>query len=197
MGFVNDYSNLTGQCTLSGGCIGDQLDTQFNAGRAIVRGVEAGGALEFRVRPGVSAALSGNYTLSDARFGSSFVSGCPQFGAVQTGDFLPYVPLHQGSARASVDHDRLSVSLGSTARSGMLDAADTWPPDDLDVPALILVDAATSWRFTDRLSMYGTVTNLGNSTRIESWRPFGARPTAPRQVMLGIKMQARPDAAGG
>ena len=34
-----------------------------------------------------------------------------------------------------------------------------------------------------------TATNLLGSTAITSWRPVGARPTAPRTVMVGIKAE--------
>src|SRR5690606_34943692 len=47
--FVNDYSNITGTCTASSGCNSNQLDLQFNGGKARVLGVESRLAQGFSV----------------------------------------------------------------------------------------------------------------------------------------------------
>ncbi len=41
VGFFNDYKDLTGTCTLSGGCDEDNEGQQFNGGAVWVYGLEA------------------------------------------------------------------------------------------------------------------------------------------------------------
>ncbi len=188
--FANDYVNLTGQCTISGGCIGDDLDLQFNAGRVWVTGVEAAAQTEGLLAGRLWLPLQVNGTFTDTRFRNSFTSGFPQFGRVTEGESLPYVPRWTGSARTGVESlaRRVSLSVGVTARSGMLDAAGELPGGEMDVPPLLLLDAAAQAAVTDRVRLYATGTNLTGSKALESWRPFGARPTAPLQVMVGVKV---------
>lgn len=188
VGFVNDYANLTGQCTLSGGCTDDQLGQQFNGGKVRVYGLEAVAGWTVNLPGRLALETTGTYTLTISSFRTGFVSGFPQFGTVEKGDSLPYVPVHQGSAKLGLTHRRFGGSVKVQARSGMRDAAGSGPLTDLDVPGRALVDLA-AWAQLDRhLRVYSTLTNVGNSQALESWRPFGARPTAPRQLMVGLKL---------
>ena len=190
VGFVNEYDNLTGQCTISGGCNGDALDQQFSGGAARVHGLEA--SLQHVVLlPGAfSMPLMGSYTFTRGQFRTGFVSEFPQFGEVDEGDYLPYVAEHQGYGRLSVAHPRFDVGVGVSARSAMLDAAGQWPAGENDVPSLVLLDGGLRAFVTDRLTAYATGTNLTGSTAITSWRPIGARPTAPLQVMVGVEVRS-------
>ena len=70
----------------------------------------------------------------------------------------------------------------------MRDQAGQGPLTDLDVPALLLLDAAVEAQVTRGVSVYATGNNLTNSRAIVSWRPFGARPTAPLRVMAGVRV---------
>ncbi|MCB9742180.1 MAG: TonB-dependent receptor [Alphaproteobacteria bacterium] len=193
VGFFNDYKNLTGQCTISGGCVDEQLDTQFNGGAAWVYGAEAALRHVFLPAGAFTLPLDATYTFTRSRFRTAFVSSFPQFGSVSVGDSLPYLPEHQGSLRLSLQHRRGSLSLGGVVRSGMLDAAGTFPVSEQDIPPLFLLDAAAHVQVNPRVQLYATGSNLTNSTAITSWRPFGARPTAPLQVMVGVKVTPAPE----
>lgn len=186
-GYFNHYDNLTGQCTLSGGCTEEQIDQQFNGGKAWVYGAEAAGGLEARLPNGMRIPVSATYTLSMSSFRTGFISGFPQFGAVAVGDHLPYVPVHQAGLRVGLDMERLRLAVGLSTRSGMRDHAGQGPLTETDVPAQALLDVAAHVPLDDVLEGYVTVNNLLDTRTIESWRPFGARPTPPRQVMLGIR----------
>ncbi|MBX2801703.1 MAG: TonB-dependent receptor [Myxococcales bacterium] len=191
VGYVNDYVNLTGQCTISGGCDGDLLDQQFNGGRVWVAGVEAVAQREWLLPGRVRLPVEATYTYTFTRFRTGFVSGFPQFGNVAIGDALPYVPAHQGALQVSLASPRVRLGAAVRGRSGMLDAAGTFPvPDIGGIPALVTVDAALDVRLTDHWLLYVTGSNLGNALPVVAWRPFGARPQAPRQLMLGIKVDA-------
>ncbi len=188
VGFFNQYQNIVGACTLSGGCDGAQLDTQFNGGEARVLGLETLGGTTVMLPGAFSLPLSFTYTFTQAQFQTTFDSDFPQYGEVRRGDYLPYLPQHQGSAQLALAHPRFDLGLGMSARSGMLDRAGIYPARDTDIPALVLLDASARVWATDWLQVYATGSNLTGETATTSWRPLGARPTAPRQFMVGIKV---------
>ena len=190
VGFVIDYTNLTGQCTLSGGCVGDGLDQQFNGGEVWVYGAEAVAGHAVLLPGDFSLPAEVTYTWTESRFRTGFASSFPQFGTVEVGDSLPYVPQHQGSARLTLKHPRFRLGVSATARGGMLNEAGAWPVTDTDVPGLVLLDAAGDVQLTDRWQAYVTGTNLTGEDAVTSWRPVGARPTPPLQVMVGLRLRA-------
>ncbi len=192
VGFHNEYSNLTGQCTLSGGCDGNQLDSQFSGGAARVRGIESSAGWVLMLPGPFSMPVEGSYTWTDGQFRTTFSSAFPQFGEVSAGDALPYVPQHQAYGRVTLAHPRFDVGAGLSYRSALLDQAGTWPASPTDVPPLTLLDGGVRFFAHDRVTVYSTGTNLLGSTAITSWRPMGARPTAPLQVMVGVEVRAAP-----
>ena len=188
VGFYSAYENMTGQCTLSGGCSDAQLDTQFNGGEAVVRGVEASGKQAVVVGGGWRVALDGSYAWTDARFAADFLSQFPQFGAVVSGDHLPYVPTHQGSGALVFEHDRGQLATRLSGRSSMRNAAGSGDESGPQaIPSHYSLDLAGQLRIHSHFTLYGTVSNLTNKQTIASWRPFGARPTHPRKWMVGLR----------
>lgn len=188
VGFYSAYENMTGQCTLSGGCTDAQLDTQFNGGEAIVRGVETSGKQLLSVGGGWNMTIDASYAWTDARFAADFLSKFPQFGAVESGDLLPYVPVHQGSGAVGVEHDRGQLTARLSGRSGMRNAAGSEDePEAQKVAAHHSLDIAAQFNINEHFTLYGNVTNLTDKQTIASWRPFGARPTHPRKWMVGLK----------
>ncbi len=186
VGFFSDYANITGQCTLSGGCTDAQLDTQHNGGSATVAGIETSAGHIFNIGAGWRLGLDAAYALTQAQFGSNFSSDFPQFGMVTAGDALPYVPTHQGSAALRFEHDRGHLSTRVSGRSAMRNQAGTNTEDQPIDPSMSL-DVATEFRCFEHLSATASVTNLTNHRTIASWRPYGARPTAPRIWTIGLK----------
>ena len=73
----------------------------------------------------------------------------------------------------------------------MLDAAGQYPATPLDVPELVLIDGGFRVMPTERITVYANGTNLANKATVTSWRPLGARPVAPRQVMVGLELRSR------
>ncbi|MCO4770973.1 MAG: TonB-dependent receptor [Deltaproteobacteria bacterium] len=190
IGFYNGYENLTGQCTFSGGCRDDQLGDQFNAGRVHVFGLEAllGGEIDLPQGFGLYGRVT--YTLTGSRFASTFVSGFPQFGLVEAGDELPYVPVHQGSANVGFRFPIGTIELGAKAQSAMRDVAGqgTIAPTEL-IPAYVVLDLAANVQISEYVVVYATVNNLTNRKYMVSRRPFGARPGMPLQAMVGAKLR--------
>ena len=191
VGFLNEYSNLTGQCTMSSGCDDDALGAQFNGGRARVRGLESS-LKHILLLPGAfSLPIQGSYTYTQGQFRTAFESSFPQFGQVDVGDYLPYVPQHQGYGRVTLAHERFDLGVGVAYRSEMLDAAGQYPATPLDIPELVLIDGGFRVMPTERITVYANGTNLANKATVTSWRPLGARPVAPRQVMVGLELRSR------
>ena len=189
VGFFNDYSNITGQCTFSAGCSGEQIDQQFNGGAAHVYGAEAVFGTDLPAGAQLSVPLNASYALTQGHFTTSFNSSFSQYGQVQAGDVLPYVATHQAHLQAGLRHSRWSLNVGMSYRSAMLDRAGNL--GEADIPELLLVDASAHFSLARDWELYATGTNLTGATAVTSWRPFGARPAAPLQIMAGIKWSPR------
>jgi Fe(3+) dicitrate transport protein len=190
VGFFNDYENITGACTMAGGCTGDAVDRQYNGGAAWIYGVETVLGDTILLPGQAHLAVELTYAFTQAEFKTSFTSDFPQFGSVTVGDRLPYVPEHQGAATLAMVTPTWALHIGATTRSGMLDTAGTFPPTEHDIPALFLLDAGGNLRLKGRFKLYAAATNLTGSSGITSWRPMGARPTAPFQIFAGVKLDA-------
>lgn len=191
IGFWSDYQQISGLCTLSAGCDPSQLDVQFGGGAATVVGLEALAGQEVPVRGDVVLRGQATYTFTHAVFDGAFTSEFAQWGAVQAGDALPYVPAHQGTLEVGGEHPRGGGSVLARYRGEMRDVAGqgTLPADER-VPALFLVDLAAHGAVTPAVSLTATVTNVLGADATESYRPFGARPTAPRTWLLGVRAGA-------
>ncbi len=185
--FGSDYTNLVGACTFAAGCGDDDVGLQFNGGQVRIGGVESSLGDVVPLTPGLSMPVQASYTLTATSFQSDFVSAFPQFGSLQAGDQLPYVPTHQAHLRVGLNSERLGADIGATARSGMRDAAGQQTP--AEVPALFTLDAAGHMDVDDHITLYTTMTNVLGATTTVSLRPFGSRPTAPRQLMVGVKVR--------
>ena len=187
IGFVNDYSNLTGQCGFSTGCTGDMIDRQFNGGSVLVWGLEAAGSWRFEVGR-FSIPLRLTYTYTGSSFREAFESEDPTFGDVSEGDELPYVPGHQGQLQGGLEHERAGFHVIGTYVSEMREQAgqgdEAERTDDY-----VMVDAVAWWQAIDRLRIYVRGENLLNDDPIASRRPFGARPVRPLTVQVGAKVE--------
>lgn len=187
IGYFNDYSNLTDVCTLSSGCVDQNLDRQFDAGEAQIYGLEATLKHELRFK-GFRLPLSGAYTLTKTRFLNDFDSDDPIYGQVFSGDELPYVPLHQVNATIGVEHRHATLNVSGTYASAMREVAGSGPVEDtLATDAWFVVDVSGSVRLRRWLELYANVRNVSNERFLVSRRPYGARPNAPRWVQIGLK----------
>jgi Fe(3+) dicitrate transport protein len=187
VGFWSEYSNITGECTGSAGCVDDAINRQFNGGAARIVGLEALGSMVIPLPADIELVPQVTYTLTSARFLSDFTSSNPIWGVVRTGDLIPYVPTHQGSARLIVNRQALSVSVGAEFSSGFVEEAGdgTGQPT---VPGRVLLDATASYR-VGAFQFYAQGTNLTNQQVVVARRPFGARPLAPLAVQAGVRVQ--------
>ncbi len=190
-GFWSEYANVTGSCTNSSGCVGDDVFQQFNGGRARVLGLEVLGSRRQRVGGGVTLVGDAAYTLTQAIFLSSFSSADPVWGNVVEGDSIPYVPAHQLSLRLRAERGPVELGMGVVYYGEVREIAGQGPiSDEVRVPGRWLIDATASWSFGDA-KIYATGTNLANRHDLVARRPFGARPVAPLMIQVGLKYSFR------
>ncbi len=190
VGYWSEYQNLVGACTFSAGCAEEALDAQLSGGRARITGLEAVFGQEHAVGRGVEVSSEVTYTYTYARFLTSFLSTFPQYGDVDAGDALPYVPEHLGALRFSVAHPRVTASLAANLRGAMRDIAGAGEiPASERVPTSFTVDLSVEVPVWGPVAAYATATNVTNRANLESFRPFGARPSAPATVLVGIRIR--------
>ena len=190
VGFVNDYTNLTGQCAGSAGCSPDLLDRQFNGGDVLVLGVEVAGQWSFELARELELPVRLSYTFTRGTFQTAFESDNPVFGIVEEGDEIPYVPSHQARVQAGLLGDRWAVHAGATYVGEMRETAGQGEPEDGELPLTddyVLVDAVGAYTVFEGVELYLRVENLFDARPIVARRPFGARSTSPLTAQIGLR----------
>lgn len=188
IGFVNDYSNLTGQCAFATGCSDGMLDRQFNGGSVLVYGVEAVAAWRFALGNDFVLPARVTYTFTGSSFRTAFTSEDPTFGDVVVGDELPYVPEHQGQVQVGLEHPRAGFRVVGSFVGEMREEAGQGPtPEELSTDRLAMVDVIAFTQLRPRLRLYLRLENVFDQQPIASRRPFGARPVRPFMVYIGLK----------
>jgi Fe(3+) dicitrate transport protein len=197
IGFFNDYSNLTGQCTLSSGCPSDLLDQQHNGGQVHVYGLEALLGYEALLPEGFILKPSLSYTWTGSRFRTTFNSPSPHFGQVREGDSLGYVPEHRGAVTLGLLHSLGGVELSFSGQTEMRDVPGQGEVARAEgIPAQYSMDLNAQLRITSRAQLYVTLTNITNQAQMVSRRPYGARPGRPFHAMVGLKIDLQPQDDG-
>ncbi len=187
--FLSDYQNVTGECSGAGGCSAELIDRQFNGDAATILGIEASAAHTPHIGK-LSFPLRASYTWTYTRFRTSFASDNPQFGSVEVGDHLPYVPQHQFSLQAGAEWKALALNAQLLYVGRMRDEASQGPLASVvatDVQAYL--DAMASVAVHRNVRIYLRGENLLNVSPIVSYRPFGARTGRPLLVQLGVQAE--------
>lgn len=187
IGFYNDYSNLKAVCTASSGCNG-ALDEEFNGGEVELWGVELAANGEWTLNNGLKLGATLAFTHSRSEFQTDFVSNFAQWGTVQTGDELPYLPENQANIGVNIGTSTWRVSANVKFVGEMLEAAGTGTElEGLSTEAHTVLDLSSWYQFNNALKIYGKLDNVTDTVEIVSRRPFGARPGKPRQLIAGFK----------
>ena len=187
IGFYNDYSNLKGACTFSSGCT-QKLDQEFNGGEVDVYGIEASTSISWQLTDSLTVPVKVAYTYSQSEFQNSFDSTFSQWGSVEVGDELPYLPEQQLSIETGLQAEYWQASLMFKYITEMSEAAGSNTElEGLTTDALIQVDFSAWYQVNKQIKLYGKVDNITDEEVIVSRRPFGARPGKPRQVIVGVK----------
>lgn len=188
VGYWNDYSNLLGDCGFSSGCATDQVDDQFNAGDVDVYGVEALASWSFPLVGSWRLPARISYTLTQSRFNGAFTSVNPQYGSVEEGDELPYVPEHRGSLRLGVTDEVFEFFVNASYTGEMREEAGQGQ-DGLFTDNFAMLDVLVRYEILEGVRLYARGENLTNTQPIASRRPFGARPVRPLVIQGGVKAE--------
>jgi Fe(3+) dicitrate transport protein len=185
--YVSDYDNLTAICTFSSGCLTANVDTQTNAGEVRTEGVELGWKHtlshgSFQIPVGVT------YTYTSSEFEEGFISSNPQFGVVQPGFELPYVPKHRANLNVGLLKEDWGLQLSLTFVDEMRDQAGTGSlAAGQGSDALTTLDLAGHYKPHPNWTLSARVDNATDDVEVVSRRPFGARPSKP----LTVRLEAR------
>jgi Fe(3+) dicitrate transport protein len=186
--YFNDYDNLVGTCTLSsgGGCT---LGDQFDGGEVEMYGLELSAATELDLGNGLRIPLRTSYTYSQAEFQKGFASGFDEWGDVQPGDELPYLPEHQLQLGAGLAGRRWRTDLTATYVDEMRVVAGSGSPArDERVDDHWVLDLAATFDLTEQVALFARVENLLDEDYLAARRPAGARPGRPQTALLGVNV---------
>ena len=185
IGFFSDYDNLLGRCRVSdSGC--DPGD-EFNGGGVEIAGLELNARAETSFADG-QLGTGIVYTYTDSSFQTTFLSGFSQWGLVQAGDELPYLPEQQMRLEADFGRGPLTLQAAVKVLDGAREVAGSGTPEPgLRTEAHTTLDLGVGWQFTDSLRVQLLVRNATDEAAIVAHRPFAARPNVPRTVLLRVK----------
>lgn len=189
IGFYSDYSNLKGTCTFSSGCT-TQLNQEFNGGEVDIYGLEFTASHQLAFDSSWNMPISLAYTFTQSEFQNSFESEFSQWGSVTQGDELAYLPEHQINLQISLKGVKWQVNTSFKYMSEMLESAGlNTELSGLNTESMINIDLSASYQYNSQLKLYTKIDNLSDEINIVSRRPFGARPSKPRQVIAGLKYE--------
>lgn len=186
VGFWNEYGNLVGTVTASTG--GNQdIGAQFDGGEARIRGVEAVFGYDLTTGP-LAIPVALNYTYTRAEFLNAFASGFGEWGTVEPGDRLPYLPEHLFGARCGLAHRQWRLDLSATYIDAMRTRAGSGEPNRGErTDAALILDLAAGWTVMAETELFVRVRNLTDKTYVTSRRPAGVRPGQPRITLAGVR----------
>lgn len=191
IGYYNDYDNLVGTCTESsgGGCaIGDQ----FDGGEVRVYGLEAqlGYVLTEVAGSALSMPLRAAYTYTQGEFRNSFASDFEEWGDVNSGDELPYLPEHQLFLEAGLEGDRWSTAISANYADRSRTQAGSGPIEPTtSTDRRWVLDLSAQYRLNPNVALFGKIDNLLDEVYVTARRPSGARPGLPRTAYVGVQVE--------
>ena len=188
--FFNDYSNLKESCSQSNCGDDTQLDTEFNGGAVNVYGLETQFGQRYPLNMQIEIPYSLVYTYTKSEFQEAFNSDFAQWGEVRKGDELPYLPTHQATFNLGIDGDVWRINMALKYISAMNEAAGRGVAlSGVKTDASTVIDVSASYDIGQYGRIYAKVDNITDEADIISRRPYGARPSKPRQFSIGYKYQ--------
>lgn len=190
IGFYSDYSNLQGTCTFSLGCSAEDVDKGFNAGEVDIWGLET----DFKAtvtnifNSRLDLPISLVYTYTDSEFQNSFSSPRPDLVDVKEGDKLPMLPEHLLTFTVGLSSSHWDTALSFNYVSEMRTTAGQGRPEkEYRTDSQKVVDYTVNIYPNRTSTLYFTIENVFNDQAIVARRPFGARPSKPRSLLMGFK----------
>jgi Fe(3+) dicitrate transport protein len=188
IGYYNDFSNLQGADNMSGG--GTGTGDLFNAGAAIVKGIEVLATYEILNNPerGYILPLTFSYTLTDTKLNSDFNS--PIWGNVRRGDEIPYIAKNQFALTAAFETAKYNLAISGKYVDAFRTVAGTGTIPSLNkVNSNFIVDFSAKYHLSQKVSLMSNIVNLMDRKYAVSRVPAGLRPGMPFSVNFGIMAQ--------
>ena len=188
IGYYNDFSNLQGSDNMSGG--GTGTGDLFNAGAAIVKGIEFSATYEIlnNSERGYKMPLTFVYTLTDTKLNSDFNS--PIWGNVTTGDEIPYIAKNQFALTAAFETEKFNVAISGKYVDAFRTLAGTGTIPALNkVNSNFIVDLSAKYHLSKNVSLMSNIINLMDKKYAVSRVPAGLRPGMPFSINVGIMAQ--------
>jgi len=189
VGFYNDYSNLLGSdLAATGG--GGTLDL-FNAGEVDVAGLEVLGGYDFLTNNvNFSLPLTMTYTFTDAEFQNTFDSNVGIWGAVASGDEIPYISRHQFNAGLSFIAEKFEAHANARYRGEFRTLAGSGDiPSNEKVGSNFILDISAKYHLTNNFSLTTHVINMLDTEYEVSRVPAGLRPGHPFGIYGGFEFR--------
>ena len=175
--YRNDYSNLLGNDLAATGGFGEM--DPFNAGKALVNGFEV--LLNTSISKYVPISFS--YTLTDAKFLSSFGSTQDIWGEVNNGDQIPYIPKHQFNSSLSYRISKLDINLNASYNGKFSTLANGTE----EISSYLILDLSMKYRIKKDIFLKSKILNLLDKKYAVSKAPAGLRPGHPFGIYTGIE----------
>ena len=189
--FYNDYDNLLGTDTTSGG--GGGTGETFNGGAAEVSGFELSLTHDFGKgwsdRHSIPFQLAYTYTTSEfeSSFTTKFADWAPE---VTSGDEIPYIPPHQIFAEIGWRMSGWGVFLNGGYVDEMRTRAGQGSIDESErIEDHLVFDASAEYGFGSRYRAFVQLRNLTDREYVAARRPAGLRPGLPRTALFGFGVQ--------
>ena len=175
--YRNDYSNLLGNDLAATGGFGEM--DPFNAGKALVNGFEV--LLNTSISKYIPISFS--YTLTDAKFLTSFGSTQDIWGEVSNGDQIPYIPKHQFSSSLSYRISKLDINLNASYNGKFSTLANGTE----EISSYLILDLSMKYRIKKDIFLKSKILNLFDKKYAVSKAPAGLRPGHPFGIYTGIE----------
>jgi Fe(3+) dicitrate transport protein len=191
VGFYNDYENIIGRDTFSSG--GGSTADQFNGGEIQVYGLEAG--LNYDANQLIKSNVYNfparlSYTYTSTEFQNSFASTFNEWGNVDKGDELPYVPENQVYLSMGVEHPKWAANVGARWLDDTRAVAGQGAiPEEELIESSLVFDASGEYEIFKATRAFLTVNNIFDEEYVASRRPAGARPGLPQTFLTGLKVK--------
>ncbi|MDI6045636.1 TonB-dependent receptor family protein [Flavobacterium yafengii] len=188
IGYYNDFSNLQGSDNMSGG--GTGTGDLFNAGAAIVKGIEISATYEIQNNPerGYKLPLTFSYTLTDTKLNSDFNS--PIWGNVTRGDEIPYIAKNQFALTAAFETEKFNLAISGKYVDAFRTVTGTGSiPSQNKVNNNFIVDFSAKYHLSQKVSLMSNIINLMDRKYAVSRVPAGLRPGMPFSINFGIMAQ--------
>ena len=171
--YQNDYSNLLGNDLAATGGFGE-LDS-FNAGKALVNGLELLLTSEIIESNKISIPFSFSYTLTNAKFLTDFGSTQDIWGEVSNGDRIPYIPQHQLNSNIGFKTNKFEINLNGNYNGKFSTIAD----GSIEIPSYFIFDISFKYKVKPGITFTSKAINLFDENYSVSRAPAGLRPGHP------------------